>query len=202
VTGVQTCALPILARDLDVVLVDARDPWGGRAMLPAGRLREPLRALQRAGCVVVTRLGPGEDPGPLLREVAALAPAATLAAARHRVTGVRSLDGGAPARPGERVRVVTATGNPDAVRASAEEAGLVVVGGTRYRDHHWFSPADVARERARAQADGVRLLLTAKDEVRWPARGTVGVGVLVLDVAWEWVSGGDAVERRALGAEG
>jgi len=44
-----------LARDADIVLVDATDPFGGGAILPAGRLREPISALRRADVVVITR---------------------------------------------------------------------------------------------------------------------------------------------------
>ena len=44
-----------LARQLDIVCVDASDPWGGGSMVPAGRLREPLSALSRANIVVLTR---------------------------------------------------------------------------------------------------------------------------------------------------
>src|SRR5262249_4747511 len=78
-----------LARDLDVGLIDAGDPWGGGQLLPAGRLREPLRALPRAGLLVLSRVPPGTDPAPLLAEISRAAPAARRAAGRHRVTGVR-----------------------------------------------------------------------------------------------------------------
>ena len=44
-----------LRRDLDVVVIDALNPWGGGWVLPAGRLREPLRGLGRAGLVVISR---------------------------------------------------------------------------------------------------------------------------------------------------
>src|SRR5262249_32214250 len=47
-----------LARDLDLVLLDRNDLWGGERLLPAGWLREPRRALQRAQIVVVSRLRP------------------------------------------------------------------------------------------------------------------------------------------------
>src|SRR5690349_15513689 len=59
-----------LARDLNVVTVDATDPWGGHRMLPNGRLREPLRSLQRADCVVLTRCEQVEDLKPILTEIA------------------------------------------------------------------------------------------------------------------------------------
>src|SRR5919202_1133451 len=44
-----------IARDLDIVTLDATAPWGGGRLLPRGRLREPPAALARAGCVVITR---------------------------------------------------------------------------------------------------------------------------------------------------
>ncbi|MBI5711739.1 MAG: tetraacyldisaccharide 4'-kinase, partial [Candidatus Eisenbacteria bacterium] len=162
-------------------------------------LREPLRALQRARALVVSRLAAGEDPAPHFAAAGPYAPAAALAAGRHRVTGARALAGDPPA-PGSRVRVVTATGNPAAVARSAGEAGFEVVGLDAWRDHHWFTRAEAAAGRRRAAADGAWTLLTAKDAVRWPA-GAPRERVAVLEVAWEWVAGGEAVERLVLEGE-
>ncbi len=183
-----------LARDLDVVLLDASDLWSGGRLLPAGRLREPRRALQRAGVVVVSRLPAGEDPAPWLERVHPYAPAALLAAGRHRVTGVRDA-AGSPVPAAGPAHVVTATGNPEAVARSAREAGFAPVSLAAYRDHHWFSPAEAEAEAARA-GDGA-LLVTAKDAVRWPVRARRAPWVL--EVAWAWCAGGDAVERRVVG---
>ncbi len=181
-----------LARDLDVLLLDRTDLWGGGRLLPMGRLREPLVALQRAAVIVVTRLALGEDPEPLLAEVRRRAPAAWVAAARHAVDGVRDL-AGAPLAARGAARVLTATGNPEAVAASAREAGFAPVTLAAWRDHHWWSVAESAREHA-AAAPGM-LLLSAKDAVRWP-RGAPREQVAVLGTRWEWVSGGAEVERR------
>ena len=46
-----------LARNLDLVLVDATQRIFGERLLPAGYLREPVTALRRADAVVVTRAG-------------------------------------------------------------------------------------------------------------------------------------------------
>jgi tetraacyldisaccharide 4'-kinase len=181
-----------LERDLDVVLLDRTDLWGGGRLLPAGRLREPLVALQRAGVIVVTRLAAGEDPAPLLAEVRRRAPAAWVAAARHASDGVRDL-AGAPLATRGAARVLTATGNPGAVAASAREAGFAPVTLVAYRDHHWFSIAEARREHAAAGPH--TLLLTTKDAVRWP-EGAPRERVAVLATRWEWVSGGAGVERR------
>ena len=183
-----------LARDLDVVLADAGDPLGGDALLPLGRLREPHRALQRAGVLVLSRVPPDVDPAPLLARLARFAPAALRAAGRHAVRGVTTL-AGAPAPAGGRVRVVTATGNPGAVVRSAVEAGFEVTGQRAYRDHHWFRAEEARAESARAAADRSAVLLTAKDAVRWPLPGA---DVRVLQVGWEWVLNGDAAERAVL----
>ncbi len=180
-----------LERDLDLVLLDRTDLWGGGRLLPAGRLREPVRALQRADVVVVTRLGPDEDAAPWLDQVRRRAPGAWLAAARHAVASVRALDG-APHPAVGPARVLTATGNPHAVEASASEAGFAPVTLAAYRDHHWFTPAEAEREHRFAA--GGTLLLTPKDAVRWPA-GAPRDGVAVLEPTWRWLVGGDEAER-------
>jgi hypothetical protein len=47
--------------------------------------------------------------------------------------------------------------------------------------------------------EGARVLMTAKDDVRWPIEDDRAS--LVLEVGWEWVSGGDALERAVAGEE-
>ncbi len=185
-----------LDRDLDLVVLDARDPWGGGRLLPAGRLREPRRALQRASMVVISRLRRDEDPRELIEQVRRYAPAAGIAAGRHRVRGIVRLDG-TVAGPVP-VRVVTATGNPSAVAESAREAGLEVRGLSAYRDHHWWTAEEARRERTEARAAGARLLITAKDRVRWPVDPEE---VDMLEVEWEWVRG-EAEVLRALETAG
>lgn len=181
-----------LARDLDVVLVDSQDPWGGGALLPAGRLREPLRALQRAGIVVASR-APAAGPDEAVTEAIRMhAPAAGFAAGRHRLVGFSDLSG-APVPVPPACHLVTATGNPSAVRRTAEEGGVDVGSHGIYRDHHWFTPDEIRRDLERARGAGYPVLVTQKDAVRWPADAPRD-GVVVIRVEWEWVSGGEAVQ--------
>ncbi len=44
-----------IERDLDIVTIDATNPWGDGGLLPHGRLREEATGLSRADCVVITR---------------------------------------------------------------------------------------------------------------------------------------------------
>jgi len=186
-----------LARDLDVVLLDAQDLWGGARLLPAGRMREPRRALQRAAIVVISRLGPEEDPNPSIEEARRYAPAALIAAGRHRIRGLFAL-GGAPVAAAGAGRVVTATGHPRAVERTAREAGFSSTTLSAYRDHHWFSAREAGRELEAARAADATLILTRKDAVRWPSE-CADPRIAVLEVEWEWVAGGGRVECEVLG---
>jgi tetraacyldisaccharide 4'-kinase len=186
-----------LERDLDIVLLDRHDLWGGGRLLPAGRLREPIVALQRAAVVVVTRLLENEDPGTWLEPVRGRAPAALVAAARHAVTHVRWLDGGECTERGPGI-VVSGTGNPQAVLISAREAGFGPLSLSVYPDHHWFTPAEATA--ARDAASHGTVILSPKDAVRWPA-GAPRDRVAVLEPRWEWVRNGDAAEALVFDAD-
>lgn len=187
-----------LVRDLDVVLLDRTNLWGGGRLLPAGWMREPRRALQRAGLVVITRLGVDEDPSRTYAEVRPFAPAARLAAGRHALAGVRGLAGDAREAGGSAL-LVTATGNPNAVASSAREAGFSDVDLRAFRDHHWFTVHE-AHQLLR-EAGPRTLLLTAKDAVRWPLTAH-DPRVSVLEVVWAWHEGGAPAEALIFGEGG
>jgi tetraacyldisaccharide 4'-kinase len=163
-----------LARDLDVVTVDATAPWGGGHLLPRGRLREPPRALARAGCVVITRAELADDLEGLRDEALRLSGGqAVVLTARTRTLRLRALGGAAGtgefegAADGRRVGAFCAIGNPAAFFEHLRRDGREVCYTRAFRDHHAFSEAEldsVAREAERCGAGAV--LLTAKDAVK------------------------------------
>jgi len=173
-----------LGRDLDIVLLDARRPFGNGFALPRGLLREPKRHLRRAGLVVATRaggLGLGERAA-LAAQVHALAPAAPLFFADHRAAGlVPAADLSAPLRPpsdlrGRRVFAVSAIAQPlSFVETLEREVGAEVVGRLTWDDHHKISPADAqAALAAAAEAGADALVMTEKDAVKWPVTAEAG----------------------------
>jgi tetraacyldisaccharide 4'-kinase len=188
-----------LERDVDVVLIDRTDRLGGGQLLPAGRLREPIVALQRASIVVWTRLRPDDDAGPMSAGMQTLAPAALIAAARHEVAGVRWLNGGDCAERGPGV-VMTGTGNPLAVLESAREAGFGKLSLLSFPDHHWFTASDAAAGHKAARDLGGVLILSPKDDVRWPS-GAPRDRIAVLEPRWTWVRNGDAAEAMVWDAD-
>jgi tetraacyldisaccharide 4'-kinase len=166
-----------MPRDADIVLVSA-DLWHDVPvrLLPAGPFREPLLALRRASCIVVTRKSATvERAGQVvaqLQRAAGDVPIAVVHLAPHEMREWSS-DGAEPLASlrGERVLAVSGIGAPDAFLAQLRAMGAAVAAAT-YADHHAYSTADVAHLTARAR-DGARVLCTLKDAVKlgplWPA---------------------------------
>jgi tetraacyldisaccharide 4'-kinase len=167
-----------LYRDLDVVLVDAADPFGGGELLPAGKLREPVSALAEAGIIIVTRAD--QHPTAALRaQLAELAPEAMILEARHTPASLVSLDGRRRQSPEflgrRRVLAVAGIARPQAFARTLAGLGAVVTGHFDFPDHHWFSARDRQNILARALALKSEIVTTAKDAVRlaWPAEAPV-----------------------------
>ena len=165
-----------LARDLDVVLLDARRPFDNGFPLPRGLLREPKRHLARAGVVVATRSGAltEEERRTMADRVRRLAPHVPLFFADHCAVGfVPADDLASPMLPlGQlqrtRVFAVSAIAQPASFVETLERAGARVVGHRDWSDHHKFSPEQaqgVLEEAARAGAEAV--VMTEKDAVKW-----------------------------------
>jgi tetraacyldisaccharide 4'-kinase len=157
-----------IARDVDVVLLDAEDPWGG-GLPPFGRGRERPSALSRADFVVVTRAAPGAVSA-ADRE----APRWTRAPIFHcrfRFAGWFS-DGAPAALPaGARGFAFCAVANPESFRTTLAEAGADPAGFAAFRDHHPYRDRDVrAIEENAARAGAAALLTTEKDAVKLAGR--------------------------------
>ncbi len=158
-----------IARDLDIVLIDAtRSPWEDR-LLPAGWLREPPASLARANAVVWTHAGAvsAEVLGAQMKRALSVAGGQTLfAACDHVWAGFAGAE--APALcglRGQRVAACCAIGNPGPfISRCREEAGGTLAAELVLRDHDPFAPATVAKLRAMLADCGARaLLVTEKD---------------------------------------
>ncbi len=79
-------------RDVDIVCIDATDPFGGGRTLPGGRLREPLANLARADVVVITRADLAGDVTNLRSEISKLSAGATIFEARNEIVSVTDLE--------------------------------------------------------------------------------------------------------------
>jgi tetraacyldisaccharide 4'-kinase len=154
-----------LARDLDILLMDASRPLGGEALLPAGRLREPLTAMSRANLIIFTR---AETASGTLEAIAKLQQFPVFAAST-RLLGFRRFGGESSLLSPDDLGAgpffaFCGLGNPDAFFHDLGNWGLKVCGQAIFRDHHRYTERDItALEHAGKQAGANAFVTTEKD---------------------------------------
>jgi tetraacyldisaccharide 4'-kinase len=160
-------------RDLNIVLIDALDPWGGNRLLPRGLLREPRRNLSRADCIVVSRAAQAAGIETLLNEIKDLSGGRPVFISRVTNQRVRPLKGmdeleeDGSFKPSCPVAAFCGTGNPQAFFVQLGQDGYDTRLTRAFPDHHRYSQADVDRLLREATATGAEALLTtAKDAVK------------------------------------
>jgi tetraacyldisaccharide 4'-kinase len=183
-----------LMKDLDIVMVRARAPWGNGRLLPAGPLREPLAALARAHLLVVTSARDAADIAEPAAAARVHAPGVPIVTARHvptacwETTAMREL--GVNAVHGLKLFAFAGIGAPDGFRDTLAEAGALDAGFMRFPDHHWYTRDDLtALERRAHAASAVGLVTTEKDWVRLRRSAAPGMPLYVLAVRLVLLSG-------------
>jgi tetraacyldisaccharide 4'-kinase len=163
-----------LVRDLNVVTIDATNPWGGGHLLPYGRLREPRGALSRADCVVITRADQARDLDSLRSEIGKLSHHRPIFTSRMKMRGLRRLEDqflkeeyARDRSIGQPVGVFCAIGNPLAFIKQLEAEGYDLVSIQEFPDHFKYDQSDVSALVERAKGAGAKsLITTAKDAVK------------------------------------
>jgi tetraacyldisaccharide 4'-kinase len=156
-----------LARDVDVVALDATQILSDRHLLPAGRQREPLSALRRAQMVVITRTD-SADPTPLGELVLKIHPTAKVFRSRTELMGWTDVTSGA-AVPTEQIRLQKVTafcaiGNPRAFFADLRRWGFSLVAEDAFPDHHVYTGEEIERLVEDARKRGASVLLTTRKD--------------------------------------
>jgi tetraacyldisaccharide 4'-kinase len=195
-----------LARDLDIVLIDAMNPFGGGNLVPHGRLREPLAGLARAGVVVVTRsdMVGADDLAALKAKLKDLAPQASIALAQHEPVGLRDCGFERKTVPLEKLKsepvyAVCGLGNPQAFLNTLKQLGANLRGNSCYPDHHDFDAWNLDFEiLPAAQAVGATaLVVTEKDAAKLEATLTAFTfPIWVLSVRFKLVEGEELLWQK------
>jgi tetraacyldisaccharide 4'-kinase len=179
-----------LARDLDIVTIDATVPFGYGRLLPAGLLREPVTALKRADAAVITRCDQiGEAELSRLEEklrfinsdmiitksihapVCVKYPEPSAIPAK---AGIQKDAEGIDSRlrrndsldrlKGKRIFAFCGIGNPKAFLTTIETLGGVLAGSRIYDDHHHYSRQGLAEICHQAKQSGAELILTTEKD--------------------------------------
>jgi tetraacyldisaccharide 4'-kinase len=155
-----------LARDIDIVLVDSTRPLHQEHVLPAGRLREPVSAIARAGVVVFTRVEQAARVVPAIQKF----PKLPIFSGSTRLIGFRLLAGsqellGAATLP-QPVFAFCGIGNPGAFLADLARWGVEVAGRKIFRDHHRYSEEDGREIEKLANSVGAKALVTTEKDLQ------------------------------------
>jgi 3-deoxy-D-manno-octulosonic-acid transferase len=158
-----------LDRRIDIVLVDAINPFGGGYALPLGRLREPLEELSRADLFIVTRSDFGrtvESVEHLLRRANPRAP--VFHSRVHPEAWVSHATGAtlAPdALPYTRVAAFCGLGNPESFWYTLDALGCHVVDRLQFRDHHFYKPREMRFIAHQFREAGAQAVVTTEKDL-------------------------------------
>jgi tetraacyldisaccharide 4'-kinase len=203
-----------LRRDLNLLLIDATDPFGNGFVLPRGTLREPFSALSRADAVLLTRIeqnggGISERLEGLLREIgrgyslpvlrSSFCPTEVILLPEGEARGIGLIRG-------KKWFLLSGIGNPRSFRRSVEQSGGAVTGEMILRDHCRYSGRLLRKIRERAAATRpYGILTTEKDGVKIAPLLRQGIGssqklpILALRIELGKVEEAALFERLVLG---
>jgi tetraacyldisaccharide 4'-kinase len=185
-----------LARELDVVMLDAAEPWGYEHVFPRGMLREPPSGLTRAEVVVLSRADMVDDArrAEIRRRAERLSHGAVWAEVVHAPQRWLAAGAGAAALDelcGQRVAAFCGIGNPRGFRHTLDRCGCEVAALREFPDHHAYTPSDLEQLAAWAAASGATAIVcTHKDLVK------IGVDRLGALPLWALVVGIEFLEGQ------
>ena len=187
-----------LKHSVEVVLVDATNPFGNGNMLPRGILREPVRNLKRADIIFLTKCR--GDVSDVKAEIRRHNRTAEIVECNHAPRVLRDVwsreEFPLSWLEGKTLCTLSGIASPKGFENSLRHLGAKVVWCERYADHHRYDPSEVLyalNRSADMKADA--LVTTEKDAVRFPRLETSPVRCLYLRIAIEILAGGESFDQ-------
>jgi len=193
-----------ISRDLNIVLIDATNPFGYGRLLPRGLLREPVGSLARADIVVITRSNLASEQ--LLDDIRARIgrwvneknAAVSRTVPQH---WVRSDGKEFPLEEltGKPVVAVCGIGNPAGFFSLLEQSGFRPCRQKAFPDHHHFASVDIEGIAALArESSAVAIVCTVKDLVKLDRNRIGQIPLYALQTGIEFQSGEEMLRSRIL----
>jgi tetraacyldisaccharide 4'-kinase len=191
-----------LGRDLDLVLIDATQPFGFGRLLPRGLLREPVSSLARADAIVLTRANAVDDVTrrAIFQRVRAANADALWVESRTSASHFAQSDGTRVSLDhlrGKQVLAFCGIGNPAGFSHSLAQLQLITVSRQQFPDHHRYTDEDLKRLgelAARVHAEAI--ICTQKDLVKIGVKQLEGVPLYALVVDIELLEGEVALIQK------
>ena len=162
-----------LTKDLEIIAIDATNPFGNQCLIPRGILREPLASLKRAGVFVLTKTNLNPDVGDLESFLSRINKNALIVEAAHQPLGFYRIEDKteslvtAGAFKEKRVNLFCGIGDPDSFENLILSLGIKVGLCFAFPDHHDYRESDLRKIIADSKAMGIETLITTeKDAAR------------------------------------
>jgi tetraacyldisaccharide 4'-kinase len=192
-----------LARDLDVVLVDALEPFGFDHVFPRGTLRESLAGLGRVDVVCLSRADMiGQEEREAIRSrVLARSRAGTawceLAHAPSRLVNASGVEQPFETIRGKDVAAFCGIGNPAAFRRTLDAIGCQVVAWRSFADHHVYANDELRElEHWSAASGAAAILCTRKDLVKLRVDSLGGRPLWAVQIEMQFLRGDETFSER------
>jgi len=168
-------------RDLDIICIDATNPFGNEKTLPSGILREPLENLKRADAIVITRANLTKDVLSLKSQISKYNRTCPIFVAENKISNLVKLeefpthpqkspsqtDYRQTLRAADNLLAFCALGNPNNFFEQLRQEKFELVSPQKFPDHHFYTQKDIEKIVAQADQSGAKALLTtAKDAVK------------------------------------
>ena len=159
-------------RDLDIVILDATNPFGNGAVLPRGVLRESVVALRRADIIVLTKTDLGRERIPQIKKVLTEKKIScpvfqAVHQPRHFLDWRMNREITLTEVMHQSACLLSAIGDPSGFERMIASLGVTVKKHYIFPDHHWFTKNDWLFVLADCQRQEVGILITtSKDAVR------------------------------------
>ena len=158
-----------LYRDVNLLLIDATDAEGLAALVPAGRLREPLRAAARATAIVVTRADVPAQVKEVCRKLQATLgsmpdPIQAVFHPENLVSMATGMSQPLSWCKGKTALLCSGVGHAGSFRSLVERIGIRILDEVTYIDHHAYTSQNVEHLRARAAELQAELVVTTEKD--------------------------------------
>jgi len=194
-----------LHRDLNIVAIDAGNPFGNGFLLPAGILREPLSALKRAQVIVLTKTDGVSDLHILTQKIRKINPKALIVESAHKAKGVVDVfeSEALPVDYLKNLPVVgfCAIGDPYSFELELKNTGAQISKLFTFRDHHLYKKNDIQQMIDLCHAQAVPILVTThKDAVKLNSfKGMFkGLRLVYIPIQLEITKGSDEFVQKVI----
>lgn len=193
-----------IAKDLEIVTIDAQNPFGNNRLLPAGFLREPFSALKRADIFILTQTDAISNTDDLVTKLKRINPQALIAESIHKPVGFNSIANpdnffGSDSFKNKRAVVFSGIGNPQGFENCICGLGINIAKSFRFIDHYAYTQADldnIIKEVQQTNADTI--ITTQKDAIKIRELKISGTDMLALNIKLSITKNEAEFHRRLL----